>query len=143
MRAITMFRAMAWLGVAIIFWSLNVQWGVDADVRAGPPAVSWERLVVGAGVLALIAALSLSVSGRKQIPPSWRARGIAGICALLAVVIALHMRFNLAIGARESAVEGAGWMWLLCGGGIAVGAVLGTFGLKAPIRRTKRGKRRR
>ncbi|MCG8423839.1 MAG: hypothetical protein MJE77_38575 [Proteobacteria bacterium] len=142
MRAITMFRAAAWLGVAVIFWSLNVRWGTDTGVGGGPPTSQWERFVVAAGLLALIAALSLSLSGRKDYPPSFMARGVAALSAAIIASIAFYLH-SQATGALEFALEGDGWTWLVVGGALVVGAVLGSFGLKAPIKRPGKRRKRR
>ena len=142
MRAITMFRAAAWMGVVVIFWSLNVRWGSDPGLPGGPPNTLWERYVVAAGILAIVAALALSISGKKAIPPSWRARGTAGVAALGVVAIGLYLRTQ-ATGILEDAAAGQGWTWLLAGGGLSLGAVLGSFGLKAPVRRPPKRRKRR
>lgn len=142
MRAITMFRAAAWLGTAVVFWSLNVRWGTNLDLPNGPPG-QWERLVVGAGVLSLLAALAISVSGRKGNPPSWTARGIGLASALLVIGIALHLRSTAqAVGFTSDLLGGQGWTWLLAGGGLVLGAVAGTLGLK-PKAGPRKPRRRR
>ncbi len=142
MGAITVFRAMAWFGMVVIFWSLNVRWGTDTGVGSGPPILLWERLVVAAGMLALFAALTLSVSGRKGNPPSWTARGIAGAAAVLIAVIALYMRSS-ATGILEDAGRGPGWLWLVAGGGMVLGGVLASMGLKTPVKKGKQRRKRR
>jgi hypothetical protein len=128
MRAITIFRAFAWFGVAIVFWSLNMQWGSSLDVGSGPPQ-PWHRTVVGAGLLAFVAAVALSVSGRGGNPPGWVARAVAAACALLVLFLAwrLHGR---AEGLLADAINGAGWTWMMAGGGLVAGGVIGSFGLK-------------
>jgi hypothetical protein len=129
---LTFARAVAWFGVVVVFWSLNVRWGTDADVGAGPPG-HWERQVVGAGMLAIIAAMSLSASGRKGKPPSWRARGVAFTSAVLILVIAMLLRSN-AMGGITGAdlIEGPGWTWLLSGGGFVLGATTMTLAIGPP-----------
>lgn len=125
-----MFRALAWLGTTIVFWSLNLRWGTDLALPSGPPA-QWHRLVVGAGLLAAVAALAISVSGRKHTPPSWLARGIALAGGLLVLGIGLHLRSSaFAVGFEEHLLGGQGWTWLMAGGGLVLGAVIGTLGLK-------------
>ena len=126
---LTFARAVAWFGVVVVFWSLNVRWGTDADVGAGPPG-QWERQVVGAGMLALIAAISLSASGRKGNPPSWRARAVAFAAAVLILVIAMLLRRS-ALGGITGAdlIDGPGWTWLLSGGGFVLGATTMTLAL--------------
>ena len=49
---VTIARAVAWIGVLIVFWSMNVQWGDDADAGKGPP-IQFKRYVVGAILLGL------------------------------------------------------------------------------------------
>lgn len=117
---LTFVRAVAWFGVFIVFWSLNVRWGTDVNVNIGPPG-QWERHVVGSGLLALIAALALSISGRRGNPPSWKARGIALAAGVLIIVIALLLR-SRAMSGFEDLIAGAGWTWLLSGGGFVLSA---------------------
>ena len=133
MRAITFFRAFAWFGVVVVFWSLNVRWGSSTGLSSGPPT-PWEKWTVAAGILALLVALSLSVSGRKGDPPSWMARGIAGGASLLAIGIVLYLR-SKATGILADAATGPGWTWLAAGSGLILGAVIGTLGLKPQVRR--------
>lgn len=141
MRPITLFRAMAWLGVALVFWSLNVQWGSNADAGAGPPAM-WHRTVVGAGLLSFIAAMAMSLSGRKDRPPSWLARAIAGIGAAAILFIAYRLRMQ-AEGPLADTVRGQGWTWLVAGGGLVASAVVGSLGIKAaPARPAGKGSRK-
>jgi hypothetical protein len=128
MRAITIFRAFAWLGVAIVFWSLNMRWGSSLDVGNGPPQ-PWHRTVVGAGLLAFIAALALSVSGRGGDPPGWVARAVAAVCAALVLLLAWRL-YGRAEGMFADAIEGTGWTWMMAGGGLVAGGVIGSFGLK-------------
>ncbi len=143
MRAITMFRAAAWFGVAVVLGSLVlVRWGENPNLPPGPPG-HWERSVVGACLLAIVAALALSVSGKKRIPPSVAARAVAAIAAGLVVGIALWLRSQaLATGFVPDLLGGQGWLWLTAGGSMLFGAAIGTFGLKAP-RPPKKARRRR
>lgn len=141
MRAITLFRAIAWLGVAIVFWSLNVRWGSNMDVGAGPPA-GWHRTVVGAALLTMIAALLLSISGRRGNPPSWIARAVSGACAGAVLLIAWYLRAQ-AEGPFADAIQGPGWVWLLAGGGLITSAVVGTLGLKTQVKKSNKRERRR
>lgn len=135
-----MFRALAWLGTTIVFWSLNLRWGTDLALPNGPPA-QWHRLVVGAGLLAAIAALAISVAGRKHTPPSWLARGIALAGGLLVVGLGLRLRSRaVEVGFEDYLLGGQGWTWLMAGGGLVLGAVIGTLGLKPgqPPRKPRR-----
>lgn len=143
MRVLTIFRAMAWFGVVVVFWSLNVRWGTDVNLPNGPPT-QWHKAVVGCGLLAFIAAIALSASGRRGNPPSWLARGIAGGCALIIVIIAYSL-YSKAAGnpMYEDMAAGTGWTWLAGGAGMVSSAVIGTLGLqKLPEKKNKGGKRR-
>lgn len=143
MRAITLFRALAWTGTIIVFSSLVlVRWGENPNLPAGPPG-QWEKLVVGAGLLATLAALAISVSGRKRVPPSWVARAVSFISAGLVLFIAFYLRSDaLATGFAADLLSGQGWTWLLAGGGMVFGAAVGTFGLTPPAPPHKQRKRR-
>jgi len=125
---LTLIRALAWFGAFIVFWSLNVRWGTDINVGNGPPG-QWERHVVGAGLLALVAALALSVSGRRGKPPSWTARGIALGAGVLIIAIALLLR-SRALSGFEDLIAGAGWTWMLSGGGFVLAAATLAMALK-------------
>jgi hypothetical protein len=143
MRAITIFRALAWTGTMIVFGSLVlVRWGENPNLPSGPPG-QWEKLVVGAGLLAVLSALAISVSGRRRVPPSWAARAVAAVSAALVLGIAFHLRSDaLATGFAADLLSGQGWIWLVAGGGMVLGAVIGTFGLKPPPLPHKQRKRR-
>jgi hypothetical protein len=142
MRAITLFRALAWTGTIIVWSSLIlVRWGENPNLPAGPPG-QWEELVVGAGLLATLAALAISVSGRKRVPPSRGARTVSAAGAALVLVIAFYLRRDaLATGFAADLLGGQGWTWLLAGGGMLLGAAVGTFGLKPPATPHKQRKR--
>ncbi|WP_428261786.1 hypothetical protein [Haliangium sp.] len=143
MRPITLFRAAAWLGVVVVSSSLLLaRWGVDPNLPIGPPAL-WERLVVGACLLALVSAMALSVSGRKRVPPSWAARAVAVAAAAGVTGLGVYMRQDaLGKGFAGDMLSGQGWLWLMCGAGILTGAALGSFGLKAPRAPNKPRRRR-
>jgi hypothetical protein len=125
---LTLIRAVAWFGVFVVFWSLNVRWGTDINVGVGPPG-QWERHVVGSGLLAMVAALALSFSGRRGNPPSWTARGIALGAGALIVAIALLLR-SRALSGFEDLIAGPGWTWLLSGGGFVLAASTLAMSLK-------------
>lgn len=143
MRAITVFRALAWAGAMIVWGSLIlVRWGENPNLPSGPPG-QWEEMVVAAGLLATLAALAISVSGRKRVPPSWGARAVSAACAVVIVGLAWYMRSDaLATGFAANLLTGQGWTWLFAGGGMVLGAAAGTFGLKAPPAPHKQRKRR-
>lgn len=127
MRMLTVVRAVAWFGVAITFWSNNVLWGNDIDTGVGPPG-QWQRQVVGAGCLALIAAFALSVSGRRGNPPSWIARGVAVASSLGVLLIGYLLRRD-ALGGFPHLIEGPGWTWMFAGGGFVLAASVMALGL--------------
>lgn len=142
MRVLTIFRAMAWFGVIVVFWSLNVRWGTNVDLPNGPPT-QWHRAVVGAGLLAFIAAMALSVSGRGGNPPSWIARGIAGVASLIILAIAWSLYSKAKDPMYADMVGGTGWTWLAGGAGMVSSAVIGTLGLqKLPEKKGKSAKRK-
>ncbi|ACY18183.1 hypothetical protein Hoch_5706 [Haliangium ochraceum DSM 14365] len=140
-----MFRLLSWTSAAIVAGSLAlVRWGDRLGTPPGPP-VKWERMVVGALLLALAAALALSVSGRKRIPPSWTARGVALVCSLAVVALAFYMRMDavaMGPGIAADLLGGQGWLWLLVGGSMATGSALGTLALKPPTPPKKPRRRR-
>jgi hypothetical protein len=135
---LTFIRAVAWFAVVVLFWSLNIRWGTDLDVNAGPPG-QWERHVVGAGLLAAVAALALSVSGRRGNPPSWLARGVAfGAAALILTIGLLLRREAQSAITGADLIAGAGWTWMMAGGGFALSAAILALTLKPAARPPKR-----
>ena len=142
MRVLTIFRAMAWFGVIVVFWSLNVRWGADLNLPNGPPNHS-HKAVVGAGLLALIAALALSVSGRGGNPPSWIARGIAGVASLIIIAIVWSLYSKASDPTYAEMIGGTGWTWLAGGGGMIASAVIGTLGLqKVPEKQDNKSRKK-
>lgn len=143
MRAITLFRAMAFTGTVVVWSSLVlVRWGENPNLPPGPPG-QWEESVVAAGLLATLASLALVVSGRKNVPPGWGPRAVAGIGAAIVLGIAFYLRSNaVATGLADSLLSGQGWTWLTAGGGLVLGAAVGSFGLKQPPTPHKQRKRR-
>jgi hypothetical protein len=115
MRPLTVIRGLAWFATMVTARSLMLRWSIKADVHSGPPG-QWERHVVGAALLAAIAALALSVSGRKGNPPNWIARGIAAACAAGAVGVAFYLRADANSTGFTHLLGGSGWIWLLAGG---------------------------
>lgn len=141
MRAITVFRAIAVIGVMITWWSLNLQWGSDADAGTGPPT-QFNRYAVGAGLLATISAISLWASGRKGQPPSWIARGVAAGAAGAVLLVVYLVRSKAHSSGFPHLIEGPGWTWMLAGGGITASAALGVLALRAPAPRGKAAKQK-
>lgn len=143
MRPITLFRALAWAGTMVVWSSLVlVRWGENPNLPAGPPG-QWEKLVVGAGLLATLAALAISVSGRKRVPPGPVARGLSFASAAVVLYIAYHLRSDaLATGFAPDLLGGQGWIWLVAGGVMVLGAAAGTFALRPPASHRKQRKHR-
>lgn len=131
MRAVTWFRGTSWVGAAIGLWSLNVRWGTDVMVGNGPPR-QFERLVVGAALLVVLVAVTVSVSGRDGRAPKLRSKLVALAGALGALGLAWLVRSRAHANGFPDLVAGAGWTWMLAGGGFALSAAIGWFGLKPP-----------
>lgn len=142
MRPLTILRAFAWLGAAVTFWSLNVKWGVSADIGSGPPG-QWERHVVGAALLGFIGALALSISGRRGLPPALWARLVTLGSGAGIIVIAFVLRNDAFAEGFEHLIAGPGWTWMFAGGGLVSASALGAFGIKPPEARDDRGGKKR
>lgn len=137
-----MFRGLAWFGTLVVFGSLVlVRWGDDPNLPGGPPGTV-EKLVVGACLLAVLSAMAISVSGRKRIPPSWTARIIATASALAVLGITGYIYRHAHSTGFTDVLGGQGWLWLLAGGGMLLGAAAGTMGLKPPPPPNKQRKHR-
>ena len=139
MRPITVIRALAVFGVMVTWWSLNIQWGGDAGAGSGPP-YQFQRYAVGAGMLATIAAIALSVSGRKGAPPSWLARGIAAVAGVCILLVAWFVHSRAHSSGFPHLIEGAGWTWMLAGGGFITSAAISALALRAPPPKGKAAK---
>ena len=143
MHLITAFRAMSWVGFAVILWSNNLVWGDSADVGAGPPG-QWKRAVIGAALLALISAIAISASGRRGNPPSRKVQFVAAITALGAAVIAFELRRSaLAATRTHHLLEGSGFYWMASGAALATVAVIGTFTIRPKIVKPRTSRKRR
>jgi hypothetical protein len=140
MRPITVIRAIAWTAAVIAGYSLMVRWGTDPDVRSGPPA-HWERQVVGAIVLAFLAAvmLMLSGSGSRQ---RWLTRGLAAAFAVGTAGIALSLRSKALSSGFPDLIDGDGWSWLIGGGALSVGAAVASLLLPSKKRKDKVGSKK-
>lgn len=137
MRPITVIRAIAWIGVAVAGTSLMVRWGTDQAVGSGPPA-QWEREVVGAALLAGIAAVLLMLperAGRQR----WFTRGLAAAAAAGALWIALVLRSSALGTGFTDLIAGSGWTWLMAGGALSLVAAVASLLLPAKKRKVKVG----
>jgi hypothetical protein len=137
-KPLTLARATAWLGVALIGWSLNLRWGTDRGLPLGPPATH-ERTVVAALLLAVAAALAASVAGRKARAPGMMAKaiGLGGALGALACAAAIHSQ------GPASVLGGAGWPWLAVGAALATVAAGLAASLRGPAPPPRRVKSRR
>ncbi len=118
-------RGIAWVGAVVTWWSLNVVWGTDIDAGKGPPG-QWQRQVVGAGILALIAAVAITATGRGGKPPGKVARGVA-LAGALGVGLIVYLLRRDGLATFPHLLAGAGWTWLLAGGGFLLAASTLTF----------------
>jgi hypothetical protein len=145
MRMITLLRGLAWLGVALAGWSVNLRWGADPALGSGAPG-SWERTVVGATLLAAVAALAISVSGRRGKPPAMAYR--IGAAAAATTAFGLAGSIYLRVTRTEvyehmvGIVSGPGFAWLATGTFLTFVATAATFALRAPPDRRGASKRR-
>jgi hypothetical protein len=130
MRPATIVRAVTLVGMLVAGWSMVVRWG---DIGKGPPA-QWERQVVGALTLCLIALVALAVMGPVGARRSWIARVIALVASAGAVAIALLLRKEAGDAQVEHLLEGPGWTWLAAGGGFSLAAAVGALAIAADAR---------
>ncbi len=148
MRTMMLARGIAWVGAVVTWWSLNVVWGTDLDAGKGPPG-QWQRQVVGAGLLALIAAVTITATGRGGKLPGKVARGVA-LAASLGVALIVYLLRRSGLASFPHLLAGAGWTWLLAGGGFLLAATTLTYAAaQAPVeepaasKKGKQGKKRR
>ncbi len=145
---LTVLRGLAWLGVVVAGWSVNLRWGDDPALGSGAPSM-WERHVVGAALLAAIAALAISVSGRGGEPPRlpYRIAGALAAGSAFAVALSMYLRVtrNELYEHMAGIVGGPGFSWLIAGTGISLVAAAATLALRpaAPVRRGASRRRRR
>ena len=125
MRTMILARGIAWVGAVVTWWSLNVVWGTDIDAGKGPPG-QWQRQVVGAGLLALIAAVTITATGRGGKSPGKVARGVA-LAASLSVALIVYLLRRAGLASFPHLLAGAGWTWLLAGGGFLLAATTLTY----------------
>jgi hypothetical protein len=134
-------RAAAVVGAALTGWSNNVRWG-SGPVRAGPPA-QWERLAVGAALLAALAALAVWLGTRAGAGAgrTWL-RAAACLFALGVAAIALTLRSRSQSLRLHDLIEGPGWTWMAAGAGVALAAAVGSFAVRGDLSRRSRARRR-
>jgi len=129
LRPITVIRALQWVAMAITAWAMSLPWGLELEVGKGPPS-QWERHVVGAALLLLAAAITMSLTGRKDQKPGGLALGLAGAFTLGALGLALALRSGAIDRGQSHVLLGGGWMWMMAGGCISLGSVAGAFMLR-------------
>ncbi len=119
-------RAAAWIGAVVVGWSLNIRWGDDEFLGNGPPA-TYHKHVVGAMLLAFMAALLISLS--QKMPFKLAACAVAVGAGIIAVVIKT--------GAPDTVTSGSGLLWMTVGAGLAVIGSGMTLSLKPPEAKKK------
>ncbi|MBT8496504.1 MAG: hypothetical protein KJO07_25880 [Deltaproteobacteria bacterium] len=140
MQPITVMRACAWLAVVLAGWSVNLRWGVDQMVRTGAPP-QFERHVVGAALLAAIAALALIFAHPKRAVAR-KAAIVATIAALGSHAVAWWIRSLASTQGQPQLTDGTGWMWLCAGTALAIASSAGAIFLKSEPDRAKSKARR-
>jgi hypothetical protein len=118
-----------WLSIVITAWSLSVPWGDEIAAGKGPPS-QWERHVVGAALLLLVAALAISRTGGKNEKPGGVALAIAALASLGAIGLALDLRSTALAREQGHVLLGTGWLWMCAGACTAFGAVVSAFTLR-------------
>lgn len=121
MRPSVIPRALSLVAVAATGWSLNVRWGADTAVRGGPP-MQWERIVVGAALLAAVSALLvwLATRARASRPLAYAATAFA----LGPGALAVHLRQSAQRDEISQLLSGSGWTWLAAGAGAILAAAI-------------------
>lgn len=146
MKLLTLLRALAWLGVGIAGWSVNLKWGADETVGVGAPQ-TWERHVVGAALLCAGAALALSISGRGGEPPRLPYRIAAVLAAGLGfgVALSIYLRVtrNELYEHMAAVVRGPGFAWLAAGTALCFGAAVASLALRRRDPERRAASRRR
>jgi hypothetical protein len=108
---------------------MSVPWGDEASVGNGPPN-QWERHVVGAALLLLVAAFTMTRTARKDEKPGGVALAIAGLATLGALALALDLRSTALDKQQGHVLLGGGWLWMCAGASAAFGAVVSAFTLR-------------
>jgi hypothetical protein len=109
-------RAVAWIGVVVVGWSLNIRWGADEFLGNGPP-VTFQKHVVGALLLGLVAALAISITQKLAV------KGVGAAAAIGGVLIAISIRSN----APETVTSGSGWTWMTVGTALLLAGTAATL----------------
>lgn len=128
LRPITVIRAVQWAAIAVTGWSLSLPWGDEIAVGKGPPS-QWERHVVGAALLLLVAALALSRTARENEKPGRFAIALAAATSLGALALALGIRSTAIDQGQAHILLGGGWLWMSAGACMSFGAVVSAFTL--------------
>ncbi len=129
LRPITAIRAILWLSIVVTAWSMSQPWGDEISVGKGPPN-QWERHVVGAALLLLLSALSITFTARKVEKPGGVALAIAGLASLGALALALDLRSGALDKQQGHVLLGGGWLWMCAGACTSFGAVVSAFTLR-------------
>lgn len=143
--AMSFIRAVQAIAVIITGWSLSKPWGQELAAGKGPPS-QWERHVVGATLLLAIAALAMMLTARGKgsgpvAKPSYLAIGVAALCGLGAAFVALSVRSSAQSRGLDHVLLGGGWMWMLTGAAIALGATSSAAILRVPSKHDSEQKR--
>ena len=131
LRPITVIRAVHWLAFVATTWSLGKRWGDELAVGKGPPD-QWERHVVGAALLLLVAALAISFTARNSEKPGTAALVLSLGGSLGALALSMSLRSKALDHEQAYLLVGGGWLWMTAGGCIALGA--GTSALALLVR---------
>jgi len=129
-----------------------LRWGDEIAAGKGPPS-QWERHVVGATLLLVVAALSMTATARGKTsgappPPSTLALVVSAGCAAAALGITLWLRSTALSRELGHVLLGGGWLWMLSGTALALGStsfalIVRLQGTRAAPGSNKRVKRKR
>lgn len=125
----TFIRAVQWVAVVITGWSLSLRWGDEIAAGKGPPS-QWERHVVGATLLLIVAAVAMTATGRSKksgeaAPPGTAALVVSAMCGAAALGIALWVRSSALSRELNHVLVGGGWLWMLSGAALAMAGTSG------------------
>lgn len=133
-------RLLLWLAALACVVAMISVWGPEANMRSGPPK-QLERHVAGAILLAVIAAITLTSSGRGKHMPAWWARGVAAACGVAAIAVTFALRAKVQSEGTAHLIEGAGWAWMLAGTAVVSLAGVGSLALPRPTEARPRRRR--